>query len=230
MRRVGILLVLAAASWTIGLGLGLLGSSTLGGLRREASPEARPERPAVGLSPRVSSPTPAPVTPVRGDAVDASPTPTAGIERIERIRIPAIGVDAPVVTKGLDPTRRMEAPDRPDEVAWYEFTALPGQGSNIVLAGHVDFVGVGPAVFWDLWRLRVGDVVELLLVDGRVVRYRVSGLETVVEAEAPVERIVGPTVSERVTLITCAGNYNPATGRYDQRLIVVALPIESARD
>jgi LPXTG-site transpeptidase (sortase) family protein len=144
---------------------------------------------------------------------------------ITRIRIPAIGVDAPVVVKGLDSERRMEAPDHPDEVAWYDFTALPGQGSNVVLAGHVDFAGVGPAVFWDLWRVRVGDLVELGLADGRVSRYRVTGLETVEERQAPVERIVGPTGQERLTLITCAGNYNPATGRYDQRLIVTATPL-----
>jgi LPXTG-site transpeptidase (sortase) family protein len=80
-------------------------------------------------------------------------------------------------------------------------------------------------VFWDLWRVRVGDLVELGLADGRVSRYRVTGLETVEERQAPVERIVGPTSQERLTLITCAGNYNPATGRYDQRLIVTATPL-----
>ncbi len=145
--------------------------------------------------------------------------------RLTRLRIPAIGVDAPIVVKGLDADRRMEAPDTPNTVAWYDFSALPGEGRNIVLAGHVDFAGVGPAVFWDLWRVRPGDVVELELADGKAVRYQVSGVETVDEARAPVEAIVGAGTEERVTLITCAGNYNPATGRYDQRLIVTARPI-----
>lgn len=161
------------------------------------------------------------------------PSPTLRVEKpdrdvastIRKIRIPAIAVEAPVVVKGLDAERRMEAPDHPNEVAWYDFTALPGRGSNVVLAGHVDFIGVGPAVFWNLWRLEVGDVIELVLTDGRLFRYQVQRMETVQEDHAPVGQIVGPTPQELLTLITCAGNYNPASGRYDQRLIVQAVPL-----
>ncbi|MFN3336572.1 MAG: class F sortase [Thermomicrobium sp.] len=214
------LAVLVLAAWVLGMGAGLLGALTLGGDHvDQLTPSVRRVvRVSPTVAPQLASPTvvrePTPF-----------PTPTAAVVPIARIRIPAIGVDAPVVVKGLDAARRMMAPDSPGEVAWYDFTALPGQGGNIVLAGHVDFVGVGPAVFWDLWRLRVGEVVELELADGRVARYRVAGLETVEETRAPVERIVGPTPEERLTLITCAGNYNPATGRYDQRLIVTAVPV-----
>ncbi len=159
-----------------------------------------------------------------------APTPADLGVPIARIAIPAIGVNAPVVVKSLDPSGVMQAPDTPTDVAWYDFTSLPGRGSNIVLAGHVDFAGVGPAVFWDLWRLGPGDVVELHLVDGSVAIYRVVSTETVVEASAPVEQIVGPTPGEVVTLITCAGNYNPMTGRYDQRLIVRAerVPVDGS--
>lgn len=157
----------------------------------------------------------------------ATPTPARSGVPIARIVIPAIGVNAPVVVKSIDPDGVMQAPDTPSDVAWYEFTGLPGGGSNIVLAGHVDFAGVGPAVFWDLWRLEEGDVVQLHLVDGSIALYRVVSSELVVEATAPVGQIVGPTVGEVVTLITCAGNYNPATGRYDQRLIVRAERVPS---
>ncbi|WP_448575573.1 class F sortase [Thermomicrobium sp.] len=217
MRSAGLVLLLAAAAWVLGAGIGLLAGTSL-----LDDPRLTPT-----VRPRVVA-----VTPTATPTTEANPVPNRSVVSppsepisIGRIRIPAIGVDAPVVPKGLDSERRMEAPDRPDEVAWYDFTALPGQGSNVVLAGHVDFAGVGPAVFWDLWRVRVGDLVELELADGRVSRYRVTGLETVEERQAPVERIVGPTGEERLTLITCAGNYNPATGRYDQRLIVIAMPL-----
>lgn len=230
MRQLTAFLVLVVASWAIGMGLGLAGASSLSGDRfSRARPVGSSTVVIQSFSTRdsLAAPTSAVSTPT---AVAAVPSTVAPVDnRIVGLRIPAIGVDAPVVIKGLDGARRMEAPDRPEEVAWYDFTALPGEGSNVVLAGHVDFAGVGPAVFWDLWRVQVGDIVELQLADGRVVRYRVSGLETVEEATAPVERIVGPTPMERLTLITCAGNYNPATGRYDQRLIVVAVPLEQSR-
>jgi LPXTG-site transpeptidase (sortase) family protein len=218
------LVVLAAASWLLGMGVGFAGVGTLKSRTVPVTPVATntPVR-------AYQAPTPTTATaPVTAEA-DATRSDAAPGGRIARVRMPTIGVDAPVVVKGLDAQRRMEAPDRPDEVAWYDFTALPGEGSNVVLAGHVDFAGVGPAVFWDLWRVSIGDPIELVLVDGRVLRYRVSGMETVEEARAPVERIVGPTATERLTVITCAGNYNPATGRYDQRLIVIAEPLGSTR-
>ncbi len=217
MRSAGLVLLLAAAAWILGAGIGLLAGTSL---RGDPRPTPTVRQRVVAVTPTARPTTEA--DPVPDSAV--VPLPTEPIP-ITRIRIPAIGVDAPIVVKGLDGERRMEAPDRPDEVAWYDFTALPGQGSNVVLAGHVDFAGVGPAVFWDLWRVRVGDLVELERADGHVSRYRVTGLETVEETQAPVERIVGPTRQERLTLITCAGNYNPATGRYDQRLIVTATPL-----
>jgi len=141
---------------------------------------------------------------------------------IARVVIPAIGVNAPVVVKSIDPNGVMQSPDTPSDVAWYDFTALPAAGSNVVLAGHVDFADVGPAVFWNLWRLATGDLIQLHLVDGSVAVYRVVWSQTVSETTTAVDQIIGPTPGEVVTLITCTGNYNPVTGRYDQRLVVRA--------
>ncbi|HEY8490239.1 MAG TPA: class F sortase [Dehalococcoidia bacterium] len=138
------------------------------------------------------------------------------------LRIPVIGVDAPVVEKGLRADLVMESPDGPWEVAWYRFTARPGEGGNAVFSGHVDYVGVGPAVFWELGLLAPGDVVEVDLADGRTLRYQVVAIAVYDEATAPVPEIIGPTAREAVTLITCAGNFNRRTGRYDQRLVVRA--------
>ncbi len=154
--------------------------------------------------------TPPPVmTPV---AVDSAP--------ITRIVIPAIQVDAPVTVKGLDSQGVMEAPDDPVHVAWYRFSSRPGAGGNAVFAGHVDYASVGPAVFWNLENLNSGDVIDIRLEDGTDYRYRVTTKETFEEASAPLDRIVGPTPGDAVTLITCVGNFNRATQRYDQRLVV----------
>ncbi len=146
--------------------------------------------------------------------VAADPTP------ITRIVIPAIQVDAPVTVKGLDSKGVMEAPDDPVHVAWYRFSSRPGAGGNAVFAGHVDYASVGPAVFWNLENLNSGNLIEIRLEDGTDYRYRVTTKETFDEVSAPLDRIVGPTPGDAVTLITCAGNFNRATQRYDQRLVV----------
>jgi len=161
-------------------------------------------------------------------AAVAGPTRTPeSTAAITRLRIPAIEVDATVVVKGLDGDGRMEAPNGPWDVAWYDFSAQPGMGSNVVFAGHVDHQAVGPAVFWNLGKLQPDNVVEVHLDDGAVYRYRVIAKDTVDVATAPVRQIVGPTPTDSLTLITCAGTFDPTTQRYDQRLVVRA---ERARD
>ncbi len=241
-QRRGAAPFLALVAWCVAAALAgvVLGYAThrllfAAGVDEGSQARLSPRRQAMSLVP-VETPTPGsaqsgtdslsipPVLVVENRRPAAGLTPTAadlGVP-IARIVIPAIGVNAPVVVKSIDPDGVMQAPDTPTDVAWYDFTSLPGSGGNIVLAGHVDFAGVGPAVFWDLWRLGMGDIIQLHVVDGSVVVYQVVSTETVVEAHAPVEQIVGPTPDEVVTLITCAGNYNPVTGRYDQRLIVRA--------
>ncbi len=141
---------------------------------------------------------------------------------ITRLRIPTIGVDADVVVEGLDEDGAMENPDGPWDVAWYDFSARPGTGSNVVFAGHVDHRDIGPAVFWDLGKLKPDTIIEVHLKDAAVYRYRVIAKDTVDVATAPVAQIVGPTQTDSVTLITCTGNFDQTTQEYDQRLVVRA--------
>jgi LPXTG-site transpeptidase (sortase) family protein len=139
-----------------------------------------------------------------------------------RIVIPSIGVDAPITNKGLSVDGMMEGPNGPEDVAWYEFTAFPGGGSNAVFSAHVDYHGYGPAVFADLKKLEKGDLVEVHTADGTVYRYEVTLSLSYPAETAPSEEIVGPTSREVITLITCAGSFDQATRQYSHRLVVRA--------
>jgi len=143
---------------------------------------------------------------------------------IANLVIPKVDVDAPVGAKGVDAHGRMESADGPWDVVWYDFTAQPGFGSNAVFGGHVDYVNVGPAVFWRLRDLVQGDMIEVRLKDGSVYRYRVAAMATVdVDAAASdIFSVVGPTEREVITLITCDGTFDKTIQTYDQRLIVRA--------
>lgn len=141
---------------------------------------------------------------------------------VMRLTIPEIGVDAPVIERGIDEHGVMEVPDNGRDVVWYDFSAVPGGGGNAVFSGHVDFRDVGRAVFWHLGDLEEGDIVEAHLEDGRVFRYQVTGKAAFDADTAPVEQIIGHTSTESVTLITCTGTFDRATRQYDQRLVVRA--------
>lgn len=175
---------------------------------------------------------PTPVTAVLPTAIpsptaipDPSPTvePTVAPEiPITRIEIPSIGVDAEVVTKGVTAEGVMEDPKGPWEVAWYNFSALPNRVGNIVMAGHLDYINVGAAVFYKLGSLKEGDEVLINLENGETATYRVTTVASYNASTAPVQEIVGPTTVETVTLITCGGAFNRSTREYDSRVIVRA--------
>jgi LPXTG-site transpeptidase (sortase) family protein len=160
------------------------------------------------------------------------PEPTSTVEPtvapeipIARLVIPSIGVDAEVVTKGVTSDGAMEDPRGPWEVAWYNFSALPNRVGNIVMAGHLDYVNVGAAVFYKLGSLKEGDQVVINLTNGESATYRVTTVSSYNASTAPVQEIVGPTPEETVTLITCGGSFNRSTREYDSRVIVRAVRV-----
>jgi len=141
---------------------------------------------------------------------------------LDRLVIPKISVDAPVVTLGVDDQGVMQSPKKPFEVAWYDFTARPGTGGNAVFSGHVDFASVGAAVFWHLRELGPGDLVEVRLADGTAYQYLVVSSTSYTGNDAPIADIVGPTGKDTVTIITCTGTFNREVHQYSHRLVVRA--------
>jgi LPXTG-site transpeptidase (sortase) family protein len=149
---------------------------------------------------------------------------------VARLIIEKIGVDAPVITLGVDENFIPEVPDNPNDVAWYNWSALPGHGSNAVLAGHFDWTVNGQpviGVFYYLADLSVGDIIEVKLEDGTDYKYSVVGNLAVANDDSEAMELMAPTPSDMVTLITCGGVWtpnpnNPLGGEYTHRQVVRA--------
>ena len=139
---------------------------------------------------------------------------------LKRLRIGAIDVDAEIITMGLRPDGVMDSPNAPEPVAWYDFTSKPGLGGNAVMSGHVDFINYGPAVFYDLRNLKDGDVMEVDLEDGTVIRYAVVAVQSYAVDDVPMEDVLAQTSVDTLTLITCTGEFG--NGSYSHRLVVRA--------
>jgi len=160
----------------------------------------------------------------------ATITPLPEVAAPARMVIEKMGVDAPIITLGLDANRLPEVPNGPDVVAWYDFSAKPGQGSNAVFSGHVDWTVNGQpvtAVFWGLGELEEGDVVKLLLEDGSELQYRVTNSATIEYDDPEGVKVMDKTPSDVITLISCGGTWvpdhsSPLGGNYTQRVIVRA--------
>jgi sortase (surface protein transpeptidase) len=136
------------------------------------------------------------------------------------LSIPAIGVSAPIVGVGLDANGNMDSPKTATDTAWYSPGPRPGQPGNAAVAGHVDFAGVGPAVFWDLQQLGVGSEIFVTDDQGKRRRFLVTEIASYLVSEAPLERIFGPSGEANLNLISCLGNFDPVSRSYDRRIVV----------
>src|SRR4029079_11588168 len=136
-------------------------------------------------------------------------TPGRGAFTGTRLIIPKIGINAEFSVKEVGTDGQMPNPNGPEDVAYYDFSqwdglgGLPNKGGNIVLAGHVDYIRYGPAVFWRLHELEPGDVVQIQLTDGTMARYEVQFNKRIVAGDDDWTPIVQATADESVTLITC---------------------------
>ncbi len=81
-----------------------------------------------------------------------------------RLEIPEIHVDAFVEYLALTPTGAMDVPKGPDDVAWFDLGPRPGSTGSAVIAGHEGWKDNVPAVFDDLYKLKVGD--QIYVEDG----------------------------------------------------------------
>lgn len=124
----------------------------------------------------------------------------------------------------------MQNPTGPWVVSWYEQTSELGVVGNVVMAGHVDYWNVGPSVFFNLGDLVEGDPVEVLGENETTFSYTVEWNEVYDLEEltsGKITELVGPTEDPVLTLITCGGEFDYASGEYLSRRVVRASLVES---
>ncbi len=127
------------------------------------------------------------------------------------MRIPDAGVDAEVERQQIVDGQMLD-PTGPWVVAWYEQTARVGAIGNCVAAGHVDYWGVGPSVFYDLADVPEGALIDVTGKDGTVYTYAVTSVRRVDITQLTVEELNGPDIVGHthypaLTLITCGGTF-----------------------
>jgi LPXTG-site transpeptidase (sortase) family protein len=138
-----------------------------------------------------------------------------------RLRIPAIGVSAPITEVGLNSDDTVQVPPLDDHnlAGWYKYGPTPGQKGPSVILGHVDSV-TGVSVFFYLKDLRKGDKVYVQLKDGKTATFVVDGLQRVEKTTFPTKDVYGTLSYAGLRLITCGGAFDPTTGHYLENIIV----------
>jgi sortase A len=210
-RRLSNLFLLA------GLSLLLVGAVVQASRRAHLSTAARPRVAAAALPARLPLP-----------RLTVQPTRDLPAAAPERLVVPVIGLDTPVVPVGWE--ARVVNGDAAGNVwqtadnaaGFHQGSALPGRVGNTVISGHNNMAG---AVFRRLHLLRPFDWI-FLVAGGRRFAYLVDEAFIVPEAGASAERRrenvrwISPSPEERLTLVSCF----PPWGN-SHRTIVLARPV-----
>jgi len=137
-----------------------------------------------------------------------------------RLVVPSIGVDTEVEEVGLREDGFMDIPTSVDTVGWFALGYHPGQLGSAVLAGHLDTQTGDPAIFWNLRKMNIGDLVYIDDADGNRQTFKVVRTGSYPPMEAPMMDIFGPANKPKLALITCNGEWEDDLASYDQRLVV----------
>jgi len=166
-----------------------------------------PPTPAMAVSPEGPS-EPTTALTASPDVTQVPPKQTTtqadGIDGRYTLRIPRIGLEAPVVPVKSNKDRVLEPPRDPSVAGWWSDGAAPGepQGSAVVVGHSVRNDGGG--VFDDIGDLSHGDAIE---VEGSdyTLTYRVQSVEVLSKDELAhnAQEIFTQTGAGRLVIISC---------------------------
>ncbi|MFD9498930.1 class F sortase [Streptomyces sp. NPDC060035] len=143
----------------------------------------------------------------------------------QRVEIPSIGIEAPVVGRGLDTSGAIDPPpyEMPQTVGWYDAGTEPGTEGAALLVGHVD-TETKPAVFYGLSAARPGEKIRVSRSDGTVAEFTIDDVQVVTRERFDARKAYGPREDGRaeLRLITCGGTYDRESHAYTANVIVSA--------
>ncbi|MFD4555063.1 class F sortase [Streptomyces sp. NPDC058469] len=176
-----------------------------------------------------SSDGPSSVTAVRGgDAAGGAPPPRQAPPAPQvrsqpvKIAIPAIFIEAPVTSLGLDKKGQLGAPpmSKPKEVGWFQNGPSPGEAGTSLIVGHRD-TKTGPAIFLNLNALHRGDAVKVTRADRITAIFSVDEVERYAKDKFPNDKVYGTTGRPELRLMTCGGRFDKQHG-YSANVVVFA--------
>jgi hypothetical protein len=207
----GTALLPAALSWALGAALGLAALSRRGRVLAVVSAALVTAAPATA-----ARPTPPPAATVTLSAATPAPS-TAPV----RLHVPSAGMDTGLTGIDLDAAGALVPPSDNTLAGWYREGPAPGDAGPAVLTGHVDSVA-GPAVFFRLRDVAVGDPVLVTRADGTTLRFTVTRVARFPKGAFPAAEVYGPTPDAQLRLITCGGVFDRSARSYQDNVVVFA--------
>jgi sortase family protein len=166
----------------------------------------------------------------RSDEPPPRAFPVLDPSRPERLTIPSIKVEAPILDVGLATDGSVAVPPlkRHNEAGWFDGGPTPGQFGPALIVGHADTKS-GPSVFYDLPKLKPGQRVEVLRADHSVAVFEINSVEHFDKGKLPVQRVYGDYSRPSLRLMTCGGQWVGGKTGYQDNIVVFASLVDTRK-
>jgi len=137
-----------------------------------------------------------------------------------QLLIPSMRVNRPVEAVGVNRSGILDLPLNGWNAGWYKNSSVPGAPGDSVIQGHAGLPGE-PMLFGNLFRLKAGDKIIIVLADGSQRLFLVQSMAVVPIGTFPpgIADLNGPP---RLTLLTCTGHFDKDMKYYTERLVLEA--------
>ncbi len=141
-------------------------------------------------------------------------------------QIPKIKVNAKVEHVGILNNGTMGVPKGPKEVAWFNLGPRPGEKGSSVIDGHSGWKNGIPAVFDNLYKLRVGDKISVKNGKGVTTNFIVVKIKLYNPTADAASVFSSSDGKAHLNLITCTGTWDKVKKTHSDRLVVFTDKIE----
>lgn len=139
------------------------------------------------------------------------------------VEVASIGIEnGAIIGVGVDDTGSFDVPTH-HEIGWYKYGPSPGEFGSAVFAAHVVLNGTD-GVFRHLAEVEAGDEVSVNFDDGSTETFAILGLDQFAKEDLPLDDIFRRDGDPQLVLITCGGEYDPATNGYRDNIVAYAVP------
>jgi len=138
------------------------------------------------------------------------------------IKIPSINVDSLIEKVGITKDGAMDSPISPSKAGWYEKGPRPGEMGNAVIDGHSGWKNNIPAIFDNLYKLKIGDKIYVEGSTGEVITFVVRESKKYKFTDDTTDVFISNDSGNHLNLITCTGEWNDEYQGRLERLVVFA--------
>ncbi|WP_433754419.1 class F sortase [Nocardia sp. CA-135398] len=153
--------------------------------------------------------------------------PTTGVQTAAQMgrstpmsfKIASIKASGSLIALGLNSDGSVQVPADYQQAGWYQQGPAPGEQGSAVILGHVDsYQGAG--VFFDLKKVKPGDMIEVTRADGKTAHFKVTDVRMYLKTQFPDQTVFGARGGATLQVVTCGGEFDQTAKSYLSNVVV----------